>query len=160
MLGMPPLALAAQRAHFDRAAKKLKLAEHPPSGKQRIKLWSFDVLNAFASHAYHMMMRTGVAVVARGFMQRSYFACLADVAEPFEGSMDGSKRDVGMLAANFVVDSIGSRVIARFEQRTHHGQALRRDRHPVAPAIGDELLEPPLRILAALADANQLNIAH
>ena len=70
----------AQRAHLDRASEQLEFAERLPPGKQGVELGRLEILHSLASHADHVMMRAGVAVVARGLMQRRDFARLADVA--------------------------------------------------------------------------------
>src|SRR5689334_12245636 len=95
------------------------------------------------------MMRAGISVVACALVQRSDFARLADFAERFESSMDRCERDPRMLSADQRVDALRVRMVARFEQRTHHGDPLRRDGHLLAPAVGDEFDEPAASVIAA-----------
>jgi hypothetical protein len=51
-------------------------------------------------------------------------------------------------------------MVARFEQRTQHGEPLRCDRHLFAPAVGDEFREPGLGVIAASLPAKQFNFRH
>ena len=107
----------AERAHLDRASDQLELAERLASGEQAVELGRFDVLDPFAAHAHHMMMRAGVAVVARGLMQRGDLARLADFAQALERAMHRGERDARMLSAHARIDAVGARMVARFEQR-------------------------------------------
>ena len=58
----------AQRADLDRASEQLKLAERLPAGEQGVELGRFDIFDPLAAHAYDMMVRASVTVVARGLV--------------------------------------------------------------------------------------------
>ena len=94
----------AQRAHFDRASEQLEIAERLSPGEQGVEFRRLDILDPFASDANDMMVRAGVAVVARGLMQRRDLVRLADVAQALQRAMDGGERDAWMFAADAGVD--------------------------------------------------------
>ena len=150
----------AQRAHFNRASEQLEFTERLPPREQRVELGRLDVLDPLAAHADDVMVRAGVAVVARGLMQRRDLARLADVAQPFERAMDGGERDAWMFAADASVNTVGAGMVARFQQRPQHGEPLRRHRHFFAPAVGDEFREPGCGVLAAALTDKQFNLSH
>src|SRR5271163_321242 len=147
----------AQRAHFDRASEQLELTEGLPPGEQGVELGRLEILDPFAAHADDVMMRAGVAVVACGFVQRRDLAGLADVAQALERAMDGGERDAWMLAADAGVDAVGAWMVARFQQRAQHREALRRYCHLLAPAVGDEFRESGIGVFAASLTAKQFN---
>ena len=105
----------AQRAHLDRASEQLEFTERLPPGEQGVELGRLDILDPLAAHADDVMMRAGVAVVARGLVQRRDLARLADVAQALERAMDGGERDTRMLAADTGVDAVGARMVARLQ---------------------------------------------
>jgi hypothetical protein len=74
--------------------------------------------------------------------------------------MDGGERDVRMFAAHAIVNAVGARMIAGFEQCAQHGKTLRRHGHFLAPAVGDELGEPALGVVAASLPAKQFKSSH
>ena len=150
----------AQRAHLDRASEQLEFTERLPPGEQGVELGRLDILDPLAAHADDMMMRAGVAVVARGLVQRRDLARLADVAQALERAMDGGERDTRMFAADAGVDAVSARMVARFQQRAQHGKPLRRDRHLFAPAVGDEFREPGFGVIAASLPAKEFNFRH
>src|ERR1700722_7724922 len=133
-----------ERAHLDRASEQLELTERLPPVEQAVELGRLEILDSLAAHADHVMMRAGIAVVACGLMQGRDLARLADVAQALERAMNGGERDARMLAADAGIDAVGARVIARLQQSAQYGEALRRHRHLLAPAVGDEFREPGL----------------
>ena len=149
-----------KRTHLDRASEQLKFTERLPPVEQTIELGRLEILDPLAAHADDVMMRAGVAVVARGLMQGRHLARLADVAQALERAMDGGERDARMLAADAGIDAVGARVIARLQQRAQYRDPLRCHRHLLAPAVGDEFREPGLGILAASLPAEQFNFCH
>src|SRR5271155_5642738 len=98
-----------------------------------------------------MMMRCQIAVVARAVMQRGDLACLADTAKRLERPMNRRERDVRMKQAHLRENLIGTRMVARLQQRLDNRQALWRNRESAGATTCGEVTQPFARIGRAQA---------
>src|SRR5271169_4589269 len=88
----PAAALRAQRLNLQRAAEHFEIADGRAALQHLLELGYLDIAHPPALHAYHVMMRGEVAVVARAVVQRGDLARLANLAQRLQGPMHGGKR--------------------------------------------------------------------